>query len=113
MYGDYIELTGPNCETDIVAALVRLLDPIEVHGGVRSVPVLAVAGDVEIFVDECDDGLVLLAIAELGTDARRRRAGARWVYETLARLTRWSLHWTADDVEGVIASRSAVSAGGL
>jgi hypothetical protein len=38
--GDYIELTGPNREPDIVTILVRLLDPIDVLGGVRSFPVL-------------------------------------------------------------------------
>lgn len=113
MYGDYIELTGPHGETDIVTTLVRLLRPIQVLGGVCGVPVLALARDVEMFVDECDDGLVLLAIAELGTDVERRRAGAQWVYESLARRTGWSLRWTADDVKGVIASRPAVSTRGL
>jgi hypothetical protein len=98
--GDYIELTGPNREPEIVTTLVRLLDPTDVLGGVRSFPLLALARDIEMFVDDCGDGLVRLAIAELGTDARRRRACARRVYETLAQRTGWSLRWTADDVEG-------------
>lgn len=107
VHGDYVELNGVDRGTDVLAVLVELLKPLAVHGGSRSFPVLTLAGDTEMFVDELGDGCTLLAIAATGVDSGQRRESAARVYNALHERTTWALSWTADDATGTIAIRAA------
>ena len=105
MDGDYIELTRADHDGDVLPALIELLRPIAVDGGVRCFPVLTLEHGAELFVDECGDGLVRLAIADTHSNPAWRRMAARRVYRTLFERTGWALCWTADDVPAVIEQR--------
>jgi hypothetical protein len=107
VHGDYLELTGVDQRTDILAVLIQLLNPLALYGGSRTFPVLTLPGNAQVFVDEIGDGHTRLAIATSGPDPAQRRISAARVYNILLDHTEWALSWTADDVTAVIASRSA------
>lgn len=106
--GDYIEVTGVEHGTDLVDRLIRLLPPPAVRRkGSHTFPLIDLGGGVEMFVDECGDDLAVLAVSGEHVQTAVRRAGARRVFHTLAEATGWSLRWSADDADGLIASRLA------
>ena len=107
VHGDYLELTGVDQRTDVLAVLIQLLKPLAVHGGTRCFPQLTLPGNTQVFVDEISDSLTRLAIATSGPDPAQRRISAARIYNVLLDHTEWALSWTADDVTAVIASRSA------
>ena len=107
MHGDYLELTGVDQHSDVLAVLIQLLNPLALNPGSRTFPVLTLPGNTQVFVDEIDDGHTRLAIATSGPDPAQRRISAARVYNVLLDHTEWDLFWTADDVTAVIASRSA------
>lgn len=108
--GDYIELRGVESGTDPVGEIMRLLPPPAVlRADIQSFPLVSLGAGVEMFIDECDDDLTILAIGGVRAVPGAQRATARRVFDTLAEGTGWSLRWTADDEVGPIASRPAVS----
>lgn len=108
--GDYIEVTGVEHDADLVEQLMRLLPPPAVRRkGHTTFPVIDLGGGVEMLVDECGEDLAVLAVGGEQAQTAVRRAGARRVFHTLAEATGWSLRWSADDADGLIASRLAAA----